>query len=84
MNSTLGPGNRHYVVVFFDDILVFSFTFEEHLVHLKKVLSLLSEHQWKVKMSKCAFAQREVGYLGHIISGAGVSTDPSKISTIET
>lgn len=84
MNNTLGPGNRHYVVVFFDDILVFSFTFQEHLQHLKNVMSLLSEHQWNVKMSKCAFAQRQVGYLGHIISGAGVSIDPSKISAIET
>lgn len=84
MNFTLSPGLRRYVVVFFDDILVFSATFEQHLQHVESVLELLSEHQWKVKLSKCAFTQRQVGYLGHVISGAGVATDPSKISAIET
>lgn len=84
MDGTLKPGNRKYVLVFSDDILVYSITFEDHLQHVRKVLSLLSERQWKVKLSKCAFAQRQVGYLGHIISGPGVSTDPSKISAIET
>lgn len=84
MNHTLAPGNRKYVIVFFDDILVFSITFKEHLQHLRLVLSMLAKHQWKVKLSKCAFAQRQVGYLGHIISSAGVSTDPTKITAIDT
>lgn len=84
MNHTLEPGNRKYVIVFFDDILVFSFSFEDHLIHLRLVLKMLSEHQWRVKLSKCAFAQRQVGYLGHIISEQGVSTDPDKISAIQT
>lgn len=84
MYDTLSPGNRKYVIVFFDDILVFSATFKEHLLHLRSVLQLLAKHQWRVKMSKCAFAQRQVGYLGHIISEAGVYTDPSKITAIET
>ena len=84
MNHTLAPGNRKYVIVFFDDILVFSITFKEHLQHLRLVLSMLAKHQWKVKLSKCAFAQRQVGYLGHIISSTGVSTDPTKITAIDT
>lgn len=57
MNHTLSPGNRKYVVVFFDDILVFSATFKDHLAHLRLVLKMLSAHQWHVKLSKCAFAQ---------------------------
>lgn len=84
MNFTLSPGLRKYVMVFFDDILVFSATLALHLQHLESVLKLLAEHQWFVKLSKCSFAQRQVGYLGHIISGAGVATNPSKISDIKT
>lgn len=84
MNHTLSPGLCKYVVVFFDDIIVFSASLKDHLIHLRQVLKLLFEHQWRVKLSKCAFAQRQVGYLGHVISGSGVSTDPSKIAAIET
>jgi hypothetical protein len=56
----------------FDDILIYSKTYEEHLVHVKLVLQLLSRDQWKVRLSKCAFAQRKIAYLGHIISEQGV------------
>ena len=70
-------------MVFFDDILIFSKSYEEHLKHVREVLVLLRADQWKIKMSKCAFAQQQIGYLGHTITAQGVATDPSKIQTVE-
>jgi hypothetical protein len=84
MNSTLAPGLRKFVVVFFNDILVYSRTFEEHLDHLTQVFQWLAKDQWKIKLSKCKFAQREIFYLGHIISERGIATDPAKIQAISS
>ena len=67
------------LLVFFDDILVFSPTLELHLQHLRTVLKLLLQHQLYAKRSKCVFGCSEVEYLSHIISGQGVSTDLRKI-----
>jgi hypothetical protein len=69
-------------LVFFDDILIYSATFEEHLIHIRSVFELLAKDQWKIKLSKCSFAQRSIHYLGHVISGAGVATDPQKVEAI--
>jgi hypothetical protein len=82
MNATLAPGLRRFVIVFFDDILVYSRTYEEHLSHLSQVFQWLSADQWKIKLSKCQFAKRSVSYLGHVISEQGLSTDPAKIQAI--
>lgn len=70
MNVTLAPGLRKFVIVFFDDILIYSKSYEEHLKHIELVLEWLTKDQWKLKMSK--FAQRSVAYLGHIVSEQGV------------
>ena len=69
-------------LVFFDDVLVFSETLEEHVQQLKIALDLLKEHCLSVKQSKCEFAVQKVGYLGHIISAEDVATDPSKVQDI--
>lgn len=82
MNTNLSPLLRRCVIVFFDDILIYSKTFEDHLVHLKEVLTLLQQDQWYVKLSRCKFAQREISYLGHVISEAGVSTDLAKVDAV--
>lgn len=82
MNSTLAPLLRKCVLVFFDNILVYSGSFEDHLLHLRQVLQLLRTDQWKVKMSKCTFASLQIAYLGHIISKQGVGTDPSKVTAV--
>ena len=83
MNTMLHLLLRKCVLVFFDDILIFSKTREEHLVHLRLVLELLRRDKWQVKMSKCSFLQRQLRYLGHVISEAGVATDPDKIIVVQ-
>jgi hypothetical protein len=82
MNSTLASGLRKFVIVFFDDILVYSSSLEEHVDHLRQVLSWLRKDQWKLKMTKCSFAQRSIAYLGHVLSANGVATDPTKVQAI--
>ncbi|PKA46982.1 putative mitochondrial protein [Apostasia shenzhenica] len=82
MNSIFKPYLRIFVLVFFDDILVYSRTWDEHLHHLKTVLDVLATHSLKVKRNKCDFAVQSIEYLGHCISSRGVSTDPNKIRAI--
>ncbi|XP_061370669.1 uncharacterized protein LOC133313296 [Gastrolobium bilobum] len=82
MNSVLKEFLRRFVIVFFDDILVYSRTMEEHLGHLRLVLVCLRENQLYAKMTKCAFAQGEVEYLSHVVSASGVRPDGGKIQAI--
>lgn len=71
MNASLVLVLRRSALVFFDDILIYSAMYSEHLVHIREVLDILRRDKWQVKHSKCAFAQRRIAYLGHIISGEG-------------
>jgi len=68
MNTTLFSLLRKCVIVFFDDILIYSSTYEEHLQHSEQVFDLLSKDQWLVKLSKCKFAQQSIAYLGHVLT----------------
>lgn len=71
-----------FVLIFFDDILVYSVDWESHLGHLQLVLQVLAQHQFFAKFSKCTFGVHKVDYLGHIISKERVAVDPSKITAI--
>jgi hypothetical protein len=78
MNETLAPVLRKSTLVFFDDILIYSVSFEEHLKNLRTVLQLLNQDHWKVKLSKCEFTKTEMSYLSHFISHQGIATDATK------
>jgi hypothetical protein len=73
---------RKFVLVFFDDILIYSVNWKEHLVHVNRVLEILRENTLFVKREKCQFGLEEVQYLGHIISQKGVAMDPEKIEAM--
>lgn len=79
MNSIFRSFLRKFVLVFFDDILVYSRSPEEHIQHVTTVMELLQTHGLFVKRKKCEFGSRKLEYLGHIISGEGVKVDQNKI-----
>ena len=72
-----------FVVVFIDDILIYSKDEEEHVIHLRLVLTRLREHQLYDRVSKCEFWLSSVSFLGHVISGEGISVDPAKILSVQ-
>ncbi|MCI05087.1 transposon Tf2-1 polyprotein, partial [Trifolium medium] len=82
MNDIFRPFLRKFVLVFFDDILVYSANMADHENHLKQVLNVLMSNCFVANQAKCKFGCQQIDYLGHIISGAGVSVDPDKISCI--
>ncbi len=82
MNSVFSSYLRKYVLVFFDDILVYSKNMDDHLKHLEVVLGIMRDNQLYAKRSKCVFCQEYVEYLGHIISSIGDATDPTKIEAM--
>jgi hypothetical protein len=82
MNKVFMDYLDKFVVVFIDDILVFSRSEEEHEEHLRFVLQKLREHQLYAKFSKCDFWLKEVSFLGHIITDGGIAVDPSKVRDV--
>lgn len=82
MNQIFAPMLRKSVLVFVDDILIYSQTMEHHVDQLHQVFQLLDKNQFLIKRSKCSFALRELEYLGHIIGPNGVSTDQSKVTAV--
>lgn len=70
--------------IFFYYIMVYSPSWNDHLVHVKKTLEILQKHQFLIKTSKCVFGHQELKYLGHIITNLGVKVDDTKISTLVT
>jgi hypothetical protein len=82
MNEIFCPFLRQFILVFFDDILVYSCSEEDHVIHLQKTLEILRLHKLHAKLSKCRFGCCEIDYLGHVISANGVAVDQKKIESI--
>jgi hypothetical protein len=82
MNHIFRGQLRKYLLVFFDNILIYSKTWDEHLAHLGKILDIMKVQSLYAKESKCEFGMRELLYLGHIISGQGVQVHQEKIKAI--
>ena len=79
----MGELHLEECLIFFDDILIFSKTFEEHLSGLEGVFSRLKKHNLKLKPSKCELFMKEVKYLSHNVSENGVQTDPEKVKALK-
>jgi hypothetical protein len=82
MNSVFMPELDKFVVIFIDDILVYSKSEEEHAKHLRIVPTHLRDHQLYAKFSKYEFWLKEVQFLGHVLSAEGVAVDPGKVKNI--
>ena len=83
MNNVLHKYLDKFMVVFIDDILIYSKSKEEHEEHLKIVLQKLREHQLYAKFSKCNFFKDKIQYLVHVVTKEGILVDPEKIKSIE-
>ncbi|GJY46363.1 peroxidase 64 [Tanacetum coccineum] len=84
MNDLFRPYLRRFILVFFDDILVYSYDMEQHMNHLEQALALLHDHRFFLKLSKCCFGQTQVVFLGHVITVVGVHVEQEKISSIQS
>lgn len=82
MNTVLAPFLRRFVLVFFDDILIYRRTWAEHLQHIQAVLTVVRANNLVLKRSKCHFGERQISYLGHVVSADGVAMDAQKVCTV--
>ena len=82
MNRVFRPYVDQFVVVFIDDILVYSKSMEKHVYHLRVVLQTLREYQLYAKFSKCDLWTESVSFLGHVVTKYGIQVDPQKIEAV--
>ena len=82
MNDVFRPFIDDFVIVYLDDILIFSRTWEEHVKHVKHVLDILVREKLYLKMLKCEFGKTSLVYLGYIVGGGELKIDPSKVEVI--
>ena len=83
INNTLREYLDDFVVAYLDDVLIFSKTREEHIQHVKKVLTRLKEKNLPLKLSKCEFHKQQVKFLGYLVSTEGLAPDPDKIQAVQ-
>ena len=83
MDQVLGNMRYEFALVYLDDVMVHSKTFEEHLEHLDAVLACLTEATLACKLKKCSFAQESTVYLGHVVSGDGIEPEPAKLEAVK-
>lgn len=84
MQEVLRGLHWKFVLVYLDDVIVFSNSFEQHLDHLRQVFERLQTVGLKLQPKKCTFSQKEVKYLGHIVNKEGIATDPEKLQLSAT
>ena len=83
INSVLRPYLEKFVILYLDDILIYSKSLEEHTEHVRTILKTLLDNNLYVKPKKCEFHKQQVEFLGHVISGKGIATDPNKIKSVK-
>jgi hypothetical protein len=83
MNVVFQQQMRKFVLIFIDDILVYSPNLEDRAKHLQQVIHALRDQHLYAKRSKCSFAFKQIDYLGHVISNKGISTNPEKLSILK-
>src|SRR6516162_7378611 len=83
MNKVLKDWLYDFVVVYIDDIMIYSTTFEEHIKHIDQVLEKLQEVNLMLKLKKCKWCKTDIEFLGHIVGQGGIRPDPAKIEKIK-
>jgi len=83
MNWVFTKINGDFVVVYLDDLNIYSRNFNKHLVHLREVFERLQNAGLKLKRKKCYFFKKELAFLGHVINKKGINPDPDKISAVD-
>jgi hypothetical protein len=83
MNKLLGAYLDDFVVVYLDDVLIYSKSLDEHVEHLRTVLDVLRANKLFAKRRKCEFAKDSIAYLGHVVSTQGIRTDPAKVAAVQ-
>jgi len=82
MNEMLGECLDKFAFIYLDDIMIYSKTAEEHLMHVQLVLEALDRYNFKVKLTKCTFAKRQTRFLGYLVSDEGIAADPAKVAAV--
>ena len=82
MNEVLKNFLGKFVIVYLDDILIFSKTLDEHLLHIRRVLERLKEEKMFINLKKCSFVKKELVHLGFVVSPKGLKMDPKKVRAI--
>ena len=82
MNEVLKEVLGKFFIVYLDDILIFSKTLEDHIMHIRKVFEKLREEKLLINLKKCSFVKEELVYLGFVISAEGLKMDPEKVKAI--
>ena len=82
MNEVLKKFLKIFVIVYLDDILIFSKTLDEHLLHIRSVLERLREEKLLINLKKCSFAKKELVYLEFVVPSEGLKMDPEKVKAI--